>query len=82
MNRVSDLKQRVGLDFLLSLKDGSFKYCLSDGVSFGGLRYLAGLFSHPFKAFLLILCVFSPFVILRLLVVRFIDSIIGRLLGD
>ena len=35
-------KARVELDFLLSLKDESFKYCLSDGDSSGGLPGLAG----------------------------------------
>ena len=35
---------KVKLDFLLSLKDESFKYCLSAGDSFGGLPGLAWLF--------------------------------------
>ena len=38
-------KARVELDFLLSLKEKSFKYCLSDGDSFGlaGLAQLLGV---------------------------------------
>ena len=49
----SDLSQ-VELDFLLSLKDESFKYCLSDGGSVGGLPGLAWLLGVPFSLYLLI----------------------------
>ena len=43
------------LDFLLSFKDESFKYCLSEGDIFGALPGLAGLLGVPFSLYLLIL---------------------------
>ena len=46
---------RVELDFLLSVKDESFKYCLSDGDSFGGLPGLAQLLGVPFSQCLVII---------------------------
>ena len=46
---------KVELDFLLSLKDESFKDCLSDGEHFSDLPRLAQLLGVTFSLYLLII---------------------------